>query len=173
MFYSDLAVECTEKCNQKFLRDLQSSSVFKVFIWVKERQRGFGSGCKLFITQALKTVCFCLVGIQKRHLNNLSSPPAVPANLLLFPKEAGCDWSLKHCWVTMPHVTWNCCLFLLPGTVTSCRLQLTWLVLPAPGMPCLALWIGQGDFSLVDLPEVRRNTNIEIKIPLVPTLQSG
>lgn len=63
---------------------------------VKERWRVFGSGCKLFIIQALKIVCFCFVGIQKRHLNNLSSPPVVPVNLFLFPKEAACDWALKQ-----------------------------------------------------------------------------
>lgn len=48
---------------QSELSERFTKYLFKVFTWVKERWRGFRSGCKLFITQALKTVCICFDGI--------------------------------------------------------------------------------------------------------------
>lgn len=98
IFYSDLAVNCTDKKSaiRSFWEIYKVAPCLKCSYEWRRSVRGFRSGCKLFITQALKVVCFCFVGIQKRlNLNNLSSLPVVSANLL-FPKEAVCDWSLKQ-----------------------------------------------------------------------------
>lgn len=98
---SDLSMSCTSKKGST-IRSL--TEIYKTFPPFKFKclcewrkgGRGFRSGCKLYIMQALKIVWFCFVCIQKRHLNNVSSQPTVPENLFFFPKEVMCDWSLKQ-----------------------------------------------------------------------------
>lgn len=100
VFCSDLSISCTSKKGSTifWLREIYKiTPPFKFMCSHEWRKggKGFRSGCKLFVTQALKIVWFGFVCIQKRHLNNLSSQPIVPENLL-FPKEVVCDWSLKQ-----------------------------------------------------------------------------
>lgn len=108
VFCADFSMSCTNK-NGNTIRSLGKISKITPplkskcsYEWWKE-ERGFRTGCKLFITQALQIIWFGFVYIQKRHLNNLSSQPIVPENLLFFPKEIMCDWSLKQTAELRPH----------------------------------------------------------------------
>lgn len=101
IFCSDLSMSCTSKKGST-IRSLRE--IYKIIPPFKFRcsyewrkgGRGFRSGCKLCIMQVLKIAWFGFVYIQKRHLNNLSSQPIVPENLLFFPKDVVCDWFLKQ-----------------------------------------------------------------------------
>lgn len=154
----------------------------------------FGNGCKLFITQALKIVCLCFVGIQKRYLNNLSSPPVVPANLLPFPKAAVWDWSVEQLLSSSATrntellsvlALWHSQHYLFIYTVADMARAFSsrnpvWPFELAKGL-CIntltgfcvkgsssSVSKGQHIFSLVDFSEVRRNTTVK-KNPTSPS----
>lgn len=115
IFYSDLAMNCTDKKSaiRSFWEIYKVAPCLKCSYEWRRSVRGFRSGCKLFITEALKVLCFCFVGIQKRlniwitcHLCQLFQ------QTYSFPNKLCVIDLWSNCWVAMPQVTWNCCLFM-------------------------------------------------------------